>query len=68
MFPFPATLDGKPVMVYQLTNDRHACIMREDGRLDYVPATSLVVPTPVTLGDVVGMIETVADQIRYARA
>lgn len=46
MYPFPATLDGAPVTVYQLTEDRHACIARADGRLDYVLVTSLRVAAP----------------------
>lgn len=46
MYPFAATLDGAPVTVYQLTEDRHACIARADGRLDYVLVTSLRVAAP----------------------
>lgn len=67
MFPFPATLHGEPVRVFHFTEDRFACIALANGRIDYVPATSLVVPAHATLGDLVRVLEEIAmlaDQIR----
>lgn len=56
MFPFPATLHGEPVQVYQLTEDGFANIARADGRRGYVRAPSLVIDmTAVSEGVVVMM-------------